>query len=106
MSDSSVTHFSLVFGFSALALFIGILLCQEVGRWVAIREARQAGGEMPAGVGAVDGAAFALLGLLLAFTYSGAANRFEHRREQIVEEANDIGTAWLRLDLLPADSQA
>ncbi|HEV3143700.1 MAG TPA: hypothetical protein VGZ47_07450, partial [Gemmataceae bacterium] len=58
-----------------------------------------------AGSGTVEGAAFALLGLLIAFTFSGAAGRFDSRRQQIVEEANDIGTAYLRIDLLPAETQ-
>ena len=49
----------------------------------------------------VHGAAFALLGLVIAFTFSGAASRFDHRRDLIVEEANDIGTAYLRIQLLP-----
>ena len=47
---------------------------------------------------------FALLGLLLAFTFSGAAARFDARRALIVEEVNDIRTAWLRLDVLPAEA--
>ena len=58
------------------------------------------------GLGAVEGAHFALLGLLIAFTFSGAAIRFDARRALIVEEANAIGTAWLRLDLLPDDARA
>ena len=48
---------------------------------------------------------FALFGLLVAFTFSGAASRFEDRRHLIAEEANAIGTAYLRLDLLPSDAQ-
>jgi hypothetical protein len=54
----------------------------------------------------VDGAVFALLGLLLAFTFSGAASRFDERRKLVVEEANAIGTAYLRIDLLPTAAQA
>lgn len=50
-------------------------------------------------------AVFALLGLMLAFTFSGAASRFQDRRFLITDEANAIGTAWLRLDLPPADAQ-
>jgi hypothetical protein len=46
------------------------------------------------------------MGLLLAFTFSGAASRFDARRQLIVEETNAIGTAYLRLDLLPADHQS
>jgi hypothetical protein len=48
---------------------------------------------------------FGLMGLLIAFTFSGAAARFEARRQLIVEEANDVGTAYLRLDLLPAGTR-
>jgi hypothetical protein len=61
------------------------------------------GGE--AGVGAVEAAIFGLLGLLIAFTFQGASARFDGRRELIVQEANNIGTAWLRIDLLPASAQ-
>jgi hypothetical protein len=45
------------------------------------------------------------LGLLVAFTFSGAAGRFDTRRQLIIEETNAIGTAWLRIDLLPATEQ-
>jgi hypothetical protein len=45
------------------------------------------------------------MGLLIAFTFSGAASRFDKRRDLVVQEANDIGTAYLRLDLLPAAAQ-
>jgi len=54
---------------------------------------------------ALDSAVFALLGLLLAFTLSGALTRFDTRRTQAVDEANAIGTAWLRLDLLSPAQQ-
>jgi hypothetical protein len=55
--------------------------------------------------GAVIAALFALLGLLIAFTFSGAYSRLEVRRQLIIQEANAIGTAYLRLDLLPAPAQ-
>jgi hypothetical protein len=59
----------------------------------------------PANVGAIEGAIFALLGLLIAFTFSNGISRFEVRRQLIVEEANNIGTAFLRIDLLPQEAQ-
>jgi len=59
----------------------------------------------PANVGAIEGAIFALLGLLIAFTFSNGLSRFEDRRKLIVEEANNIGTAFLRIDLLPQEAQ-
>jgi hypothetical protein len=48
---------------------------------------------------------FALLGLIIAFTFSGALTRFDTRRAQIVDEANAIGTAYLRIELVPASVQ-
>src|SRR5512132_7371 len=87
-------------------LFLGMLLFLEIGRRIAVRRMREDTGTAGEGVGAVDGAVFALLGLLLAFTFSGASSRFDTRRQLIVEETNDIGTAYLRLDVLPADFQA
>jgi hypothetical protein len=57
------------------------------------------------GLVAIEGAVFGLMGLLIAFTFGSAAVRFETRRNLIVEEANDIGTAYLRLDVLPAEAQ-
>ncbi|MEO8602094.1 MAG: DUF4239 domain-containing protein [bacterium] len=86
-------------------LFLGMLLLLEVGRRVGMaRLARDADGAR-AGVGVVDNAVFALLGLLIAFTFSGAAQRFDMRRKLIVEEANAVSTAYLRLDLLPPEAQ-
>jgi hypothetical protein len=89
----------------AMGLFVGILILLEVGRrFGGQRLARDPEGAR-AGTGAVEGAIFALVGLLIAFTFSGAASRFDARRDLIVQETNAIGTAWLRLDLLPASAQ-
>lgn len=88
-----------------LGLFLGMLLFLDVGRRIGVRRRERDPEGAGAGTGAVDGAVFALLGLLVAFTFSGAGSRFEARRALIVEEANDIGTAYLRLDLLPASAQ-
>src|SRR6476620_1637047 len=48
-----------------------------------------------------NGVLLGLLGLLLAFTFSMSNFRFDMRRELLVEEANNIGTAVLRADLYP-----
>jgi hypothetical protein len=87
------------------ALFLGMVLMMHLGRRIGRWRLDRYGEAAQTGVGVVDGAVFALLGLLIAFTFSGAASRFDMRRALIVEEANDIGTAWLRLDLLPAAVQ-
>src|SRR6266487_5026057 len=99
-----MSHAVKVFLFT-FGLFVGMLLFLELGRRIGIRRRQEDSGTTGEGVGAVDGAVFALLGLLIAFTFSGAASRFDTRRQLIIEETNDIGTAYLRLDLLPAEAQ-
>lgn len=53
-----------------------------------------------AGVGAMVGAALALLGFLLAFVVGIDIENFNHRRQLVVAEANAIGTAYLRAGYL------
>ncbi|HEY5866855.1 MAG TPA: DUF4239 domain-containing protein, partial [Candidatus Tectomicrobia bacterium] len=92
-------------GWFALSLSLGMLLCLAIGRWIGVRRMRQVTADARQGIGAIEGAVFGLMGLLIAFTFSGATSRFDTRRQLIVEEANAIGTAYLRLDLLPAAAQ-
>jgi hypothetical protein len=87
-----------------LGLFLGMLFLLEAGRRLG-RQRQLGDTAATTGLGVVDGAVFGLMGLLIAFTFSGAAARFDARRALIVEEANDIGTAWLRIDLLPDSLQ-
>lgn len=86
-----------------LVLLAGMLGTLEAGcRFGARRLAADAGEAK--GLSAIEGAIFGLFGLLLAFVFSGAAGRFDARRDLIQAECNAIGTAWLRVDLLlPAD---
>jgi hypothetical protein len=98
-------HIVLFVVLAAGGLFAGMLLLQEAGRRLGARRLRLDPEGSRTGLGAVEGAVFGVMGLLIAFTFSGAASRFETRRQLIVEEANAIGTAWLRVDLLPADAQ-
>ena len=86
-------------------LFLGMVLLLETGRRIAIRRLAEDPEGARQGLAVVEGAVFSLLGLLLAFTFSGAATRFDGRRHLIVEEANNIGTACLRIDVLPAPAQ-
>ncbi len=85
-------------------MFAGMLVLLEIGRRLGER-ARANDPAAKSGSGTIEGAVFGLMALLIAFTFSGAANRFDTRRALVVEEANNIGTAWLRLDMLPATAQ-
>jgi len=48
----------------------------------------------------IQGAVLGLLGLLLGFTFAMAVARYDSRRSLVLEEANSIGTTWLRADFL------
>jgi hypothetical protein len=82
-----------------------MLFLMELGRKIGVKRLAADPEGLRAGAAVVEGAVFGLMGLLFAFTFSGAAARFETRRQLIIEEANNIGTAYLRLDLLPLESQ-
>ncbi len=90
----------------ALLLATGIIVLLDVGRRIGARRLAEEGETAAKGFGAIESAVFALLGLILAFSFSGALARFDARRHLVVAEANDIGTAFLRIDLLPTDAQA
>jgi hypothetical protein len=84
-----------------IVLFAAMLLLIELGH--RLRE-NSADADRP-GSAAMESAVFALFGLLLAFTFSGAMGRYDAHRDLIVRETNNIGTAYLRLDLLPPAAQ-
>ena len=70
-----------------IGLFASMLVASEAGRRIGVaRLARHADGLARGGASA-DAATFALMGLLIAFTFSGAASRFQDRRDLIADEA-------------------
>ena len=97
----NVVNFWLLAGGLLLAIFALL----ELGRRIGIYRRRKDPEGAGSGLGALEGAVFGLMGLLIAFTFSGAASRFDARRELIGHEANAIGTAYLRIELLPEATQ-
>ena len=87
----------------ALVLFGGLIAAAEIGFWFGRRKHRDS--EDSHQLGAIQGAILGLLALLLGFSFSAASERFSGRVQLIVEEANAIGTVWLRIDLLPDAKQ-
>lgn len=79
------------FGVMILALELGFRVGKK--RRDTWRNAESGGG------GIVQTSIFAVLGLVLAFTYSAGLTRFEARKAALLNEANAIGTAFLRADL-------
>jgi hypothetical protein len=98
-------HFSLIALLLVTGLLAGMLLLLETGRRIGLRQMAKDSKGAHQGLGAVEGAVFGLMGLLIAFTFSGAASRFDARRQLVVEEANDIGTPTCGSTALPAAAQ-
>ena len=66
----------------AAAFFAGSLILLNFGRYLGLRYLKQQrDAANMAGLATVEGAVFALIGLLLAFTISGALQRFDERRQ-------------------------
>jgi hypothetical protein len=57
--------------------------------------------EKEAPLGTMVGATLGLLAFILAFTFGLAAARFDSRRQVLLDEANAIGTTYLRAGMLP-----
>jgi len=89
-----------------LLLFVGMLVMIEIGRRIAARRLARDPNDDKVGLSTIEGAMFALFGLMVAFTFSGAASRYNEKRMLVAEEANMIETAYLRLQLLPPESRA
>jgi len=88
---------------SAAILFIGSLVVLNYGRDLGLRYLKKQHTDSMVGLNAIEGAVFALMGLLLAFTISGALQRFDERRQLIIQEATTTRTAYERLGLFERD---
>jgi hypothetical protein len=81
----------------APTMLAGLLVAHEIGFRLGSRAWGTEGGEER---GYLVSSALALLGLLMAFTFNAAHDRFRLRQELVVSEANAISTTYLRFQLL------
>lgn len=98
MSFSFFYHIPLIFG--GLIMFAILLAALEVGYRIGFKQ-RKKWLDADTGGGTVAlSTMFALLGLILAFTYASGVSRFEARKMAVIDEANAIETAFLRAGLI------
>lgn len=83
-------------------LCIVLLVAIEVGFRLGMRHGREANEATRSQVNTIQASLLGVLALLLGFTFSLSLQRFDSRSAAVVNEANAIGTAWLRSELLPA----
>ena len=79
---------AIIFGATCLGLFLG-------------RYVRHRAEHLREPLGVLQSALLGLVGLVLAFGLALAVGRYESRRDAVVDDANDIGTTYLRAQTLP-----
>ncbi len=84
-----------------LVLMGVLVVAEELG--FRVRKTASSGSDNieKADIALILGAVMTLEALLLGFTYAMSENRFEIRRQLVVDEANAIGTTYLRAKALP-----
>lgn len=99
MSNMALSFFT--FTGILFLLIIAVFLGRSYGRW---RIEHDTAHKLEV-INVAEGAIFALLGLLIAFTFTSAYDRFEARKLHIIEEANYVSSAYKKLDLLDATNK-
>jgi hypothetical protein len=91
-----------VSGWGLLAMAVGLLVVHEIGYRLGRRhrdvmlEAQKSQADL------VVPSLLGLVSLLLAFSFDIAQNRFDQRKTLVIDDANAIGTTYLRAKTLPA----
>lgn len=89
----------------AITLFLAMLLFNEVGFQAGRFVQQRTDNEVKTLTGSIQGSVLGLLALMLGFTFSMAMQRYDSRNMALIDEANAIGTAVLRVKLLPQEYQ-
>ena len=92
--------FSVIFVFTVVFVFLSILGGIRLGTIMKQPE------EGEASIGSIVGASLGLLAFLLAFTFNMTANRYDQRKQLLMEDVNAIATTYRRAGMLPQSSAA
>ncbi len=83
-----------------VAVAVLMLACGEAGYRLGVRAQTRQDKEAPASLGPMVGGLLGMLAFVLAFSFSMASSQHDLRKKNVLEEANAVGTAYLRADLL------
>ncbi len=93
---------SLPISVTYISLSLFILIAFELGYQISKRHGAFKKGVEPGTLGSMVGGLLGMLGFFLAFTFSIATKQHTARKQVVLQEANEIGTAYLRADLIDA----
>lgn len=88
-----------------VGLLVGMVLALACGHWLGRRHQASGDVSVKQWVGIVDGPILAIYGLLLAFSFYGATQRFDDRRKLIIKETIALSSAFRETDLLSAEDR-
>ena len=91
--------------FVYVGLLVGMVLALAGGHRLGRRHQISGNVSVKDWVGIVDGPILAIFGLLLAFSFYGAMQRFDERRKLIIEESVALASAYRYTDLLPSGNR-
>lgn len=83
-----------------------VMLSIETGYRMGHRSRRKSKEEKESPVSAIAGSVLGLVAFMLAFTFGIVSDRYDSRKGLVREEANSIGTTYLRTDFLPEPDRA
>jgi hypothetical protein len=88
---------TLLIFFVTVAIIIASIL---IGYRIGLYNVKRNETNKKSSLGSIISAMFALLSFILAFTFSLTSSRYAARKQLVLDEANAIGTALLRTDIL------
>src|ERR1700677_2241528 len=92
-----------------LVVFLSALVAMSFSAWIGasvLRRVKSLTAESREDFNVVQAATLTLLALMIGFSFSMAVGRYDQRKNYEEEEANAIGTEYVRADLLPAADAA
>lgn len=100
MSQAEVIWLSMPIWLIALIVYVGMMAAAYAGWRSHIRHLDHKHARAESEEGYVVSAVMGLLALLIGFTFALAVDRFDTRRQLVIDESNAIGTAYLRTQML------
>ena len=96
----NISHFFELAAMFLIPILI-VLIPLYLGKHYGIYSSKKSPDIQQAPISTVVGAALGLLAFMLAFTFQIAANRYDSRKEILLEEVTNIRTTYLRAGLIP-----
>jgi hypothetical protein len=96
----NIRHPAVIIGMFLIPMVV-VLIPIVIGQWHGIRRKKKEVNMDTGSVGTVVATTFALLAFMLAFTFQIVSNRYDKRKELLLEEVTNIRTTYLRSGLLP-----